>query len=162
MHTSSYNQTNGHNEIERGKQNCVFECSHGRDSYANDSDSDICSVGSCSVISNSTIKLSSRIIAGHFEDADTLRSDAEIFSDRGDEEEKTPLPLGEGLAARIHSLELHVYRCTLEALYASGPLSWKQEALLTNLCITLHISNDEHLMELRHLISAGTGLYNSD
>lgn len=64
-----------------------------------------------------------------------------------------PLPLGEDVAARIHRLESHAYRCTLEALYASGPLSWEQEALLTNLRITLHITNDEHLMELRNLIS---------
>ncbi|KAK8486496.1 hypothetical protein V6N11_061146 [Hibiscus sabdariffa] len=25
---------------------------------------------------------------------------------------------------RIHKIELHAYRCTLEALHASGPLSW--------------------------------------
>lgn len=64
-----------------------------------------------------------------------------------------PLPLGEDVAARIHRLELRAYRCTLEAFYASGSLSWEQEALLTNLRITLHITNDEHLRELRNLIS---------
>ncbi|XP_076911906.1 uncharacterized protein LOC143570024 [Bidens hawaiensis] len=54
----------------------------------------------------------------------------------------------------VHGLELHAYRFTLEALYASGPLSWDKEALLTNLRINLHISNDEHLKELRNLISS--------
>ncbi|KAM0046790.1 putative ENT domain, Agenet-like domain, Agenet domain, plant type, ENT domain-like superfamily [Helianthus debilis subsp. tardiflorus] len=56
----------------------------------------------------------------------------------------------------VHGLELHAYRFTLEALYASGPLSWDKEALLTNLRINLHISNDEHLEGLRNLISTRT------
>ncbi|KAJ0029790.1 hypothetical protein Pint_12696 [Pistacia integerrima] len=162
MHISPNNQTTAYHEIEMGKPICVFDCSQGRGSDANDSDSDLCSVGSCSVISNSTSKLSSRILAGYLKDADTLSSDAESFSGRGDEEEKSPHPVIDDVAARIHSLELHAYRCTLEALYASGPLSWEQEALLTNLRITLHISNDEHLMELRNLISAGTSLHHSE
>ncbi|KAJ4707935.1 Plant tudor-like RNA-binding protein [Melia azedarach] len=162
MHASSNNQTNGYYETERGKEYCDVECSYGRSSEANDSDSDICSVGSCSVISDSQIKLSSRILAGSCKDAASLRSDDESFSGRGDEEEKLPLPLGEDVAARIHRLELHAYCCTLEALYASGPLSWEQEALLTNLRITLHITNDEHLMELKNLISARTSLHMSE
>ncbi|KAK9207950.1 hypothetical protein WN944_000299 [Citrus x changshan-huyou] len=153
MYTSSNYQTSGFYETERRKPYCVVECSYGRSSEASDSDSDICSVGSCSIISDSTSDLSSRLLAGCSKDADPLNSDAESFSCRGDEEEKMPLPLGEDVAARIHRLELHAYCCTLEALYASGPLSWEQEALLTNLRITLHITNDEHLMELRNLIS---------
>ncbi|XP_044463404.1 uncharacterized protein LOC123194296 isoform X2 [Mangifera indica] len=162
LHTSFNNQTNVYYEIEMGKKNCVLDCSQGRGSDANDSDSDLCSVGSCSVISNSTSKLSSHVLAGYCQDAGTLSSDAESCSGHGDEEEKSPLPVGDDVAARIHSLELHAYRCTLEALYASGPLSWEQEALLTNLRITLHITNDEHLMELRNLISAGTNLHHSE
>lgn len=161
IHTSSNYQTNGFYKTERRKPYCVVECSYGRSSEASDSDSDICSVGSCSIISDSTSDLSSRLLAGCSKDADPLHSDAESFSCRGDEEEKMPLPLGEDVAARIHSLESHAYRCTLEALYASGPLSWEQEALLTNLRITLHITNDEHLMELRNLIS-GTNLHISE
>ena len=54
----------------------------------------------------------------------------------------------------IHNLELQAYKSTVQALFASGPLSWEQETLLTNLRLSLHISNDEHLLQLRHLLSA--------
>ncbi|KAJ6845333.1 uncharacterized protein M6B38_289830 [Iris pallida] len=49
----------------------------------------------------------------------------------------------EELAEQIHQLELNAYRCTMVALYASGPISWDQEAMMTNLCLMLHISNDD-------------------
>ncbi|GLT72498.1 hypothetical protein SLA2020_444280 [Shorea laevis] len=96
---------------------------------------------------------------GPTQDADTLCSDADSFYDCGDEEGKCPLSLQEDVAAKIHRLELHAYCRTVEAIYASGPLSWEQEALLTNLRISLNISNDEHLMEIRNLKSVGTGLH---
>lgn len=54
----------------------------------------------------------------------------------------------------IHELELHAYESTVQALYASGPLSWEQESLLTNLRLSLNISDEEHLLQLRHLLSA--------
>ncbi|KAL5702163.1 hypothetical protein ACHQM5_027411 [Ranunculus cassubicifolius] len=54
----------------------------------------------------------------------------------------------------VHKLELHAYRLTMKALYASGPLSWEQESLLTNLRLSLNISNEEHLVNLRQLMSA--------
>ncbi|XP_022771181.1 uncharacterized protein LOC111314270 [Durio zibethinus] len=54
----------------------------------------------------------------------------------------------------IHELELHAYKSTVEALYASGPLTWEQESLLTNLRLSLNISDEEHLLQLRHLLSA--------
>ncbi|XVF32488.1 hypothetical protein REPUB_Repub17cG0087100 [Reevesia pubescens] len=54
----------------------------------------------------------------------------------------------------IHDLELRAYKSTVEALYASGPLSWEQESLLTNLRLSLNISDEEHLLQLRHLLSA--------
>ncbi|KAG6521899.1 uncharacterized protein LOC122052439 [Zingiber officinale] len=57
------------------------------------------------------------------------------------------------LAASIHMLELHAYRSTLQALYASGPLSWEQESLLTNLRLSLNITNEEHLLHLKQLLS---------
>ncbi|KAL0323916.1 UNVERIFIED_CONTAM: hypothetical protein Scaly_2358700 [Sesamum calycinum] len=82
------------------------------------------------------------------QETDTLCSDAESCYGSGSERKSSSLPLKES-----RRLELRAYRRTLEALYASGPLSWEQEALLTNLRIMLHISNDEHLMELKHLIS---------
>ncbi|KAF9606521.1 hypothetical protein IFM89_025894 [Coptis chinensis] len=58
------------------------------------------------------------------------------------------------LEADVHKLELHAYRLTMQALYASGPLSWEQESLLTNLRLSLHISNEEHLFQLRQLLSS--------
>ncbi|KAB1203362.1 hypothetical protein CJ030_MR8G023192 [Morella rubra] len=57
------------------------------------------------------------------------------------------------LEVDIHKLELQAYNSTVRALYALGPLSWEQESLLTNLRLSLHISNDEHLLQLRHLLS---------
>lgn len=55
-------------------------------------------------------------------------------------------------AAGVHGLELEAYRATMRALYASGPLTWEQEALLTNLRLSLNISNEEHLLQLRRLL----------
>ena len=123
---------------------------------SNDSDSDECSIGSCSVVIDNPNKLCSRIVEA---DADALSSDAESFNGHENEEEKCFLSLEKNVAVGIHSLELHAYRCTLEALYASGPLNWEQEVLITNLRMSLNISNDEHLMELRNLISAGTSIH---
>ncbi|GAV70560.1 ENT domain-containing protein/Agenet domain-containing protein [Cephalotus follicularis] len=153
MHVSSNYQANGFFEMGRRKTNPIVECSLVRPTEANDSDIDACSVASCSVSSNSTYKFNS--LAG-ISDGDTLSSDAESFNERGDEEEKSPYPIGEDIAARIHRIELHAYHCTLKALYASGPLSWEQKALLTNLRISLHVSNNEHFTALRNLISTGT------
>ncbi|KAM7260402.1 hypothetical protein ACFE04_016143 [Oxalis oulophora] len=58
------------------------------------------------------------------------------------------------LEADVRRLELHAYKSTMQALYALGPLSWEQESLLTNLRLSLHISDDDHLLHLRHLMSA--------
>lgn len=55
--------------------------------------------------------------------------------------------------AEIHELEFHAYRSTVQALYASGPLSWEQESLLTNLRLSLNISDEEHLLHVRQLLS---------
>lgn len=64
---------------------------------------------------------------------------------------------GEGeeeAAAALHGLQLEAYRSTMRALYASGPLTWAQEALLTNLRLSLNISNEEHLLQLKRLLSS--------
>lgn len=61
------------------------------------------------------------------------------------------------LEVDVHKLELQAYNSTVQALYASGPLSWEQESLLTNLRLSLHISNEEHLLQLRHLLSTQVG-----
>lgn len=140
---ASYNYSlNGYYETEKNKRKSygAVGCNLARISEPNESDNDQCSVGSCSVPSDGYNKLSS-----HY-DADVLSSDGESFNTSRVEHE---------VAVSVHRLELHAYRSTLEALYASGPLSWEKEALLTNLRINLHISNDEHLTELRHLISSG-------
>ncbi|KAG6589871.1 hypothetical protein SDJN03_15294, partial [Cucurbita argyrosperma subsp. sororia] len=119
---------------------------------SNDIDSIMCSVGSCSISSDNSSELPCDMSdqnAGHFcEDRSRNHSGHEGHC----------LPTKEELAAEIHSLELRAYRCTIEALHASGPLSWEQEVLITNLRLSLNISNDEHLMQLKYLISASTSI----
>ncbi|KAF8084274.1 hypothetical protein N665_0727s0041 [Sinapis alba] len=57
-------------------------------------------------------------------------------------------------AANVHRQELDAYRFSIERLHASGPnITWEQEAWITNLRLRLNISNDEHLMHIRNLIS---------
>ncbi|MQM06509.1 hypothetical protein Taro_039330 [Colocasia esculenta] len=63
------------------------------------------------------------------------------------------IPPKRNMASKIHKLELYAYRTTMEALYSHGSITWEQEELMTNLRLELHISNDEHLSELRHLSS---------
>jgi hypothetical protein len=58
------------------------------------------------------------------------------------------------LDMNLHDLELHAYQSTVRAFYASGPLTWEQESLLTNLRLSLNISNEEHLVHLRRLLSS--------
>ncbi|XP_019437705.1 PREDICTED: uncharacterized protein LOC109343719 isoform X1 [Lupinus angustifolius] len=114
--------------------------------------SDMSSVGSCSVISNNTNKFYSDMLAGPCQEGDALSSDAESLDTARDN--GCPISPREVIAERIHRLELHAYRSTLEVMYASSCLSWEQEELLTDLRISLHISNDEHSMELKKLVSA--------
>ncbi|KAJ9688579.1 hypothetical protein PVL29_014299 [Vitis rotundifolia] len=154
MHASFNSRPTGYSEmdVERAKTNGAVGCSHAVSLGHNDADSVTCSVGSCSITSNNPYKLLHRFSTGPIENDDC--SDAESFCRLGYEEGNFLLPTKEELAAEIHRLELHAYRCTIEALHASGPLSWEQETLVTNLRLSLHISNDEHLMELRNLVSA--------
>ncbi|KAF8097843.1 hypothetical protein N665_0280s0044 [Sinapis alba] len=57
-------------------------------------------------------------------------------------------------AADVHRLELDEYRCSIERLHASGPIiTWEQETWITNLRLRLNISNEEHLLQIRNLIS---------
>ncbi|GLJ34830.1 hypothetical protein SUGI_0701380 [Cryptomeria japonica] len=55
--------------------------------------------------------------------------------------------------SKLHQLEIHAYRSTIRAFYASGCLTWGRETLLSNLRLELHISDDEHLSELTWLSS---------
>ncbi|XP_027176557.1 uncharacterized protein LOC113775755 [Coffea eugenioides] len=137
----------------------VAQYSNSRTSDCNDVDDDVSSVGSCSIGWDNPIKWPSRILACPVGYADDHSSDAESVCPLNKEEENYLQPNDEELAVEIHRLELHAYRCTLGALYALGPLSWEQETLMTNLRISLHISNDEHLMELRNLTSSATGIH---
>lgn len=110
---------------------------------SDDADRVTCSVGSCTVASES----SSNFSADPFDDVNSYANEMGSLG-RWNKEQV--------LEAEIHRLELHAYRCTLEALYASGPLSWEQEALISNLRLSLHISDDEHLLELRNLVFSDT------
>ncbi|KAM7265905.1 hypothetical protein ACFE04_003588 [Oxalis oulophora] len=112
---------------------------------SNDADTMTCSVGSCSVFGSNVYQLPR---VGPSEDFGSL-SDAESCCQ--DEHEDGN---GQKMAAEIHEIELHAYRRTIGALHACGPLSWEQEELVTNLRLLLNISNDEHLLEIKSLISA--------
>lgn len=129
-----------------------------RNSLSSSSDSDACSIGSCSVTDQSPnhLDLPSTYLVSR--ETDAVSSDAESGYGSGFERKCSSLPPEEEVKISIRRLELQAYRRTLEALYASGPLSWEQESMLTNLRISLHISNDEHLTELKHLISAKTAV----
>ncbi|PWA97100.1 Agenet-like domain-containing protein [Artemisia annua] len=84
----------------------------------NDDDSVVCSVGSCSVNSYSCYDS---------EDIESRDSDAESVCQTGYQED---LKLSKKeFAAEVHRLELQAYRCTLEALHASGPLTWEKETM---------------------------------
>uniref|UniRef100_A0A0D9YP03 ENT domain-containing protein n=1 Tax=Oryza glumipatula TaxID=40148 RepID=A0A0D9YP03_9ORYZ len=95
-------------------------------------------------------------ICSRTDDAEASVSERESFSRTDDAEasvsgRESPAPVNDGLKEKTHLLELHAYRATLMALYASGSISWEQEAMMTNLRLTLNISTDEHLSELRSL-----------
>ncbi|XP_018475605.1 uncharacterized protein LOC108846923 [Raphanus sativus] len=55
----------------------------------------------------------------------------------------------------VHRQELDAYRFSIGRLHASsGPnITWEQETWITNLRLRLNISNEEHLMQIRNLIS---------
>ncbi|GLU07616.1 hypothetical protein SLE2022_245680 [Rubroshorea leprosula] len=113
-------------------------------------DSNQCSVASCSTnyIPDYPVLISHKPLENLPEN-----SDAEsLFPSMGG---KGSLPLSpiQKLEVDIHELELRAYKSTMEAMYALGPLSWDQESLLTNLRLSLHISDEEHLFQLRHLLS---------
>nr|GEX73748.1 agenet-like domain-containing protein [Tanacetum cinerariifolium] len=85
---------------------------------ANDDDNGVCSVGSYSV--NSYTCYDS-------DDIESRDSDAESVCQTG-YQENLNLSKKE-FAAEVHRLELQAYRCTIEALHASGPLTWEKETM---------------------------------
>ncbi|XP_022025087.1 uncharacterized protein LOC110925440 [Helianthus annuus] len=93
------------------------------------------------------------------EDIEDHESDAESVCQCGYHEESQSQGTDESgdnkaVADEIHRLELQAYRYTMVSLHASGPLNWEKETMVTNLRISLHISNDEHLIMLKNLLSA--------
>ncbi|XP_073315781.1 uncharacterized protein [Primulina huaijiensis] len=159
MHTSFKNISHRSNQAKRAKQNDDLGCSRARIFESSSSQSEASSVGSCSVTYQKTNNMFSHFIPLSCQVTDALCSDAESCYGSDSVRESCPPPSKEELEVSIHGFELHAYSNTLEALYASGPLSWEREALLTNLRSMLNISNDEHLMELKHLISAKTDVH---
>ncbi|MFS7916948.1 putative ENT domain, Agenet domain, plant type, ENT domain-like superfamily [Helianthus anomalus] len=107
------------------------------------------SSGSCSVNGYKPLETSHRsgfCIEDH-------ESDAESVCQCGYHEESGD---NKAVADEIHRLELDAYRYTMVSLHASGPLNWEKETMVTNLRISLHISNDEHLIMLKNLLSASS------
>ncbi|GAB2289230.1 hypothetical protein Dimus_023535 [Dionaea muscipula] len=141
---------------EKGKKDgAISSCSHAVSLESRDTDSVASSVGSCNVLRNYSYEQSNAFPRAPFEESGDT-SDAESCCASRPEEENCFLPTGEMLADEIHRLELQAYHRTIKVLHDSGPLSWEKESLLTNLRSSLHISDDEHLMELRSLISCTT------
>lgn len=137
-------------DMERVKPSGIAGDSFAVDLESNDADSVRCSVGSCSITSNGSYKSHCHVSAGPSEDFEDSFCYNASTSRLRYEEGNSHLPENDELTSEIHRLEMHAYRCTMEALHASGPLSWEQEELVTNLRLLLHITNDEHLKELRN------------
>jgi hypothetical protein len=102
-----------------------------------------CSVASCSVNDPDHLYGNARGAAAFPDDAMSSCPCTSRTKEEGDDE-----------PVDVHALELEAYRSTTRALYASGPLTWEQESLLTNLRMSLNISNEEHLRQLRRLLSS--------
>lgn len=114
-----------------------------------DTESISSSVGSCSPSSN---PYRSQYYNSTYQSGDICSGANDVeasVSERETSQHDNDVPREE-----THLLELHAYRATLLALYACGSISWEQESLLTNLRLTLNISTDEHLAELRNLVSS--------
>uniref|UniRef100_A0A0E0KK63 ENT domain-containing protein n=1 Tax=Oryza punctata TaxID=4537 RepID=A0A0E0KK63_ORYPU len=116
-----------------------------------------CSVASCSINDPETTFTSAKKLQSFGFPDDAMSAcpctsgmedddDAAAADDDDDDEEAAVIA--------VHELELEAYQSTMRALYASGPLTWEQESLLTNLRLSLNISNEEHLLQLRRLLSS--------
>ncbi|KAK9141637.1 hypothetical protein Syun_011037 [Stephania yunnanensis] len=153
MHASFCNQTGlSEMDTERAKQNRNVRSFDARRLECNDANS-ASVVDSCSITSNSVCRSNHYLSASPSHEFDSHSSDAESSCCPG-HNSRAVLPRTEDYATVMHKMELHAYHCTINALYASGPLSWEKETLVTNLRFALHISNDEHLMEVRNLVSS--------
>lgn len=135
----------------------------GNDSYLVESsislDTNSCtsSVGSCSAMGSDDHNFHFGFSTQHDKNLDDCYSDDAESSCRLKYEEKgCSLSSNEEMGLEVHRSELHSYCSAVGALYTSGPLSWEDEEKLSNLRQTLHISDDEHLMVLRNLVSTNS------
>ncbi|XP_074567586.1 uncharacterized protein LOC141824236 [Curcuma longa] len=112
---------------------------------------DECSVASCSSGKEALVHSHH---SGHLKGTKFTSTDDAMSSCSSKRMKEFQSEYRDELAANVHELELHAYRSTVQAFHALGPLSWEQESLLTNLRLSLNISNEEHLLHLRHLLSA--------
>lgn len=152
IHTSLNYEKSGFHETEMDEENSGPDVGYNfieRLEPEDDAKSTFSSVGSCSSSNGPYRALHYHITsqnqgtASHYDDtASSYESSEPSYSTK------------DGGSEENHCLELNAYRSTLVALYASGPLSWEQETLLTNLRLMLHISNEEHFLELKQLRSA--------
>ncbi|XP_047081205.1 uncharacterized protein LOC124691967 isoform X1 [Lolium rigidum] len=148
MHDSLNNRANGFPKTNLAAVNTYVDYQYPAvTTQDRDTDSAASSVGSCSPYGSP------------YRPAHPQEYDSEDICSRNDDNDdeastsgrESPLPMEGGLKEETHLLELHAYRATMMALYAYGSISWEQEALMTNLRLTLNISTDEHLSELRNL-----------
>ncbi|MBA0597988.1 uncharacterized protein LOC105773159 isoform X1 [Gossypium raimondii] len=109
------------------------------------------SVGSCSGLGTYGLNLSNFVTNACENLEEDCRSDADSKPEVSCQEEGSYVSTSVELGYDFHRSELHAYQKALGALHASGPLTWDEEEKVTNLRLTLNISNDEHLMELRKL-----------
>ncbi|CAK7356596.1 unnamed protein product [Dovyalis caffra] len=150
VHSSFHTGTAEFSKMDVGRKNdsCLVESP-----ISVDTDSCMSSVGSCSVVGSFGHNLPCP--NQHDKNLEDLHSDAE--SSYGSEYEiKGSLSYDEKFGVEVHRSKLLSYCSTIEALYSSGPLSWEDEENLTSLRDELHISDDEHLMVLRNLISVNS------
>lgn len=149
MHDSLYNRANGFPKTNLAVVNTNVDYPYpALTTQDSDTDSAASSVGSCN-------PYGSPYRPAHPQEYDS----GDICSKNGDDEasisgRESPLPIKGDPREETHLLELHAYRATMMALYVSGSISWEQEVLMTNLRLTLNISTDEHLSELRNLASS--------
>ncbi|KAK8630673.1 hypothetical protein V6N13_079455 [Hibiscus sabdariffa] len=139
--------TNTNNRMEDANSNCVYHSSRPVWSTEN---SDQCLVASCSF--NGVADNGDRISPQSSENTPN-HSDAESSFPSLCVKRNFPSCRVDKVI-NIHELELRAYKSTVEALYVSGPLTWEQEEMLTNLRLSLNISDEEHLLQLRQLMSA--------
>ncbi|KAK8702106.1 hypothetical protein V6N13_020475 [Hibiscus sabdariffa] len=136
--------TNRNSRREDTSPHCLYDSS--RPAWSTE-DSDQCSVASCSLNGDYVGQISHKSLDNTPDNSDAESAFPSLC-------EKRDLPLSPvDKAYDIHILELRAYKSTMEALFVSGPLTWAQQSLLTNLRLSLNISDEEHLLQLRHLLS---------